>query len=59
MDVGAASPARRPHRELRDEQLREDVVRVWTENRGVYGARKVWRQLLRERPRSHAARSSA
>ncbi|MCB9547762.1 MAG: IS3 family transposase [Myxococcales bacterium] len=42
-------PARRPHRELRDEQLREDVVRVWTENRGVYGARKVWRQLLREK----------
>lgn len=42
-------PARRPHRELRDERLREDVVRVWTENRGVYGARKVWRQLLREK----------
>ena len=44
-----SEPALRPRRELRDERLREDVVRVWTENRGVYGARKVWRQLLREK----------
>ncbi len=35
-------------RELRDEQLRVEVERVWKENYGVYGARKVWLQLNRE-----------
>jgi putative transposase len=34
--------------QLRDEQLRVDVERVWKENYGVYGARKVWLQLNRE-----------
>jgi putative transposase len=43
-----ADPARRPPRVRRDETLREDVRRVWQENRRVYGARKVWRQLRRE-----------
>jgi len=28
--------------------LREQIERVWKENFGVYGARKVWRQLKRE-----------
>ena len=41
-------PARRPSRWLRDAELREEIERVWKENFGVYGARKVWRQLLRE-----------
>lgn len=42
-------PERRPAREKRDEMLCEKIRRVWTESfGGVYGARKVWRQLRRE-----------
>jgi putative transposase len=44
----AVDPSRRPLRAVRDASLREEVERVWKENFGVYGARKVWRQLLRE-----------
>jgi len=36
-------------RELRDEELKAEIARVRRENFDVYGARKVWRQLLRER----------
>ena len=32
----------------RDAGLGGEIKRVWQENRGVYGARKVWRQLARE-----------
>ncbi len=35
-------------RELRDESLRADIVRVHEANYGVYGPRKVWLQLNRE-----------
>ena len=35
-------------RERRDDQLREQIRRVWEENFRVYGVRKVWRQLHRE-----------
>jgi len=41
-------PSRRPSRWLRDAELRKEIERVWKENFGVYGARKVWRQLTRE-----------
>jgi putative transposase len=41
-------PFRRSARCVRDAALREQIERVWKENRSVYGARKVWRQLLRE-----------
>jgi transposase InsO family protein len=42
-------PDRRPDRVRRDEVLREQVRRVWTESfGGVYGAQKVWRQMQRE-----------
>ena len=41
-------PARRCEREVRDVTLREAIERVWKQNFGVYGARKVWRQLIRE-----------
>ena len=42
---------RRPtSRQVRDEQLRPLVVRAHAENYGVYGARKVWLTLNRERP---------
>ena len=32
----------------RDRELMPQIQRVFDENFGVYGARKVWRQLLRE-----------
>jgi putative transposase len=35
-------------RQRRDEALKAEVRRVYDENLGVYGARKVWRQLHRE-----------
>ena len=34
-----------PVRSHRDAELRPEIRRVWEENYGVYGARKVWRQL--------------
>jgi len=43
-----ADPSRLPERLVRDAELREEIERVWKENRSVYGARKVWRQLRRE-----------
>ena len=44
----AADPDRRPSRLRRDETLMPAIGRVHEENFGVYGARKVWRQLARE-----------
>jgi transposase InsO family protein len=41
-------PTRLPLRAMRDEQLRPEIRRVHAENYGVYGARKVWKQLKRE-----------
>jgi putative transposase len=35
-------------RALRDEELKAEIARVHRDNFGVYGARKVWRQLGRE-----------
>jgi putative transposase len=35
-------------RALRDEELKREIARVHEESSGLYGARKVWRQLLRE-----------
>ena len=35
-------------RALRDEELKVEIRRVYEENFGVYGVRKVWRQLHRE-----------
>jgi putative transposase len=43
-----ADPSRLPQRAIRDGELREQIERVWKENRAVYGAYKVWRQLNRE-----------
>ncbi len=43
-----ADPSRLPQRIIRDGKLREQIERVWKENRSVYGAYKVWRQLNRE-----------
>ncbi len=35
-------------RDLRDEELKTEIARVFKANLSVYGARKVWRQLNRE-----------
>ena len=43
-----ADPLSAPPRVRRDVALRGEVRRVWEENFGVYGVRKVWRQLGRE-----------
>jgi putative transposase len=41
-------PDRAPARQQRDVVLCQDIRRVFEENFGVYGVRKVWRQMLRE-----------
>ena len=41
-------PERRSDRVKRDEQLVDEVQRVWDQNHRVYGAHKVWKQLNRE-----------
>ena len=43
-----ADPARLPARARRDVVLATDIQRVFDANFGVYGVRKVWRQLGRE-----------
>jgi transposase InsO family protein len=43
-----ADPSRLPARARRDAELRNSIQRVFDENFGVYGVRKVWRQLNRE-----------
>ena len=43
-----ADPSHLPKRAVRDAALREEIERVWKENRSVYGARKVWVQMNRE-----------
>ena len=42
-------PERRSARAKRDEVLVEEIRRVYEANRSLYGVRKVWRQLLREK----------
>jgi transposase InsO family protein len=43
-----ADPSRLPPRAKRDADLQAEIKRVFQENLGVYGVRKVWRQLRRE-----------
>ncbi len=43
------NPDKRSERAKRDERLEVEVQRVWDENFAVYGAEKVWRQLVREK----------
>lgn len=45
----AADPSRRSRRAQRDDVLRPEIQRVFDEQRQVYGAKKVWKQLGRER----------
>jgi putative transposase len=44
-----ADPRRLPARARRDCALKPEIARVWHENFCVYGARKAWKQLNRER----------
>jgi putative transposase len=43
-----ADPGRRSARAQRDDELRVIILRIWNENRQVYGPRKVWKQMGRE-----------
>ena len=43
-----ADPTKLSPRRRRDASLQVEIRRVWDENFMVYGARKVWRQLVRE-----------
>lgn len=43
-----SDPQRWPARARRDAELKALIRMVWEENFGVYGVRKVWRQLLRD-----------
>jgi putative transposase len=44
-----AAASRQPSaRAVRDEELKAEITRVHQSNVGVYGVRKVWRQMLRE-----------
>ena len=43
-----ADPAKRPVRAQRDDELKEQIGRVHEASFGLYGSRKVWRQLRRE-----------
>ena len=43
-----ADPAKAPARVQRDAALCEKIGRIFEENFGVYGARKIWHQLRRE-----------
>jgi len=47
-DARRRRPDKAPPRVQRDEALKPHILRVFSENFQVYGARKVWRQLLRE-----------
>lgn len=44
-----ANPALRSRRAKIDDELVPEIRRVWDENFAVYGVRKVWRQMRRER----------
>ena len=46
--AGVRDPARRSARGCRDAMLSTEIARLHAANFGVYGVRKVWRQLLRE-----------
>ena len=44
----ARDPDRASDRAKRDGELRPELLRVWQENRSVYGARKLWHAMKRE-----------
>ena len=52
-------PERASDRSKRDTYLRKKMKDVWEKNRSVYGARKLWHAMKREKMRSPAALSNA
>jgi putative transposase len=48
MKARQRDPSRLPQRAIRDEEIKPEIRRVHADNYGVYGARKVWKQLNRE-----------
>ena len=44
----ARDPDRASDRAKRDGELRPELLRVWQDNRSVYGARKLWHAMKRE-----------
>ena len=46
--IRRTDPTRLSARARRDDAVKPEVRRVFEENFGVYGVRKVWRQLKRE-----------
>ena len=42
-------PAKASDRVKRDAELRPEMKRVWKDNRSVYGARKLWHAMKREK----------
>ena len=44
-----ANPLLRSNRNKRDEQLCGHIKQVWDKSHQLYGARKVWRQLLQDK----------
>lgn len=46
-----ADPGRLPARAQRDAMLQREIRRVWDENFQVYGVRKMWRELHRQKIR--------
>lgn len=46
--VVARDPSRASARARRDEKLRGKIRRIWSDNRELYGARKVWHALKRD-----------
>ena len=45
----ARDPSRASRRAQRDQDLREKIRRVWSDNRELYGAPKIWHALKRDR----------
>ena len=43
-----ADPARRPTRARRDDELKDEIRRVYEASSKLYGTRKVWHQMRRE-----------
>jgi hypothetical protein len=46
--VRLADPGKRSLRARRDDDIKEQIKRVHDDNSGLYGTRKVWRQMRRE-----------
>lgn len=49
-------PTTRSARAQQDEVLRDIIGRIWKDHHGVYGARKVWKQMRREQVRAGRGR---